>query len=76
MPASTEKNRTVAILHGAAEGGYAILAQCCYDTQGVLATIRAAEKARSPAMVQLFPVTMKQVSGEAHFQRLNPLISL
>ncbi|PWN88800.1 aldolase [Acaromyces ingoldii] len=66
MP-SQERNRTLAILRSASKGKYAILAQCCYDAQSVLATIRAAEKARSPAMVQLFPVTMKQFG--IHFTR-------
>ncbi|CAO1632904.1 unnamed protein product [Jaminaea pallidilutea] len=57
---AASNNRTLQILKAASDGKYAILAQSCYDTQSVLALIRAAEAARSPALAQLFPVTMKQ----------------
>ncbi|KAH8659778.1 ketose-bisphosphate aldolase [Xylariales sp. PMI_506] len=48
-------NRTMAILNGARDGGYAVPAICCYNLEAVLATVRAAEARRSPAMVLLFP---------------------
>ncbi|MCO5585399.1 hypothetical protein L7F22_039332 [Adiantum nelumboides] len=62
MPSSlsTEKNLSLKILKAAAKGKYAILAQSCYDAQSVIALIRAAEETRSPAIAQLFPITMKQ----------------
>ncbi|KAL1894023.1 hypothetical protein Sste5346_006165 [Sporothrix stenoceras] len=45
----------MAILNAARDGGYAVPAICCYNLEAVLATIRAAEAMRSPAMVLLFP---------------------
>ncbi|EON63170.1 fructose-bisphosphate aldolase [Coniosporium apollinis CBS 100218] len=50
-----ENNRAIPILNAASAGNYAIPAMCCYQTEGILATIRAAEAKRSPAMVLLFP---------------------
>lgn len=59
----TAQNLTLDILRKASKGGYAVIAQSCYDAQSVLALIRAAEEAKSPAIAQLFPITMKQVSS-------------
>lgn len=53
-------NRTLAILHAAHRAGYAINAQSCYDAQSVVALVRSAEACGSPAICQLFPVTMAQ----------------
>lgn len=53
--ADMSKNRTMAILNAARDGGYAVPAICCYNLEAVLATVRAAEAKRSPAMVLLFP---------------------
>ncbi|KAF4955239.1 hypothetical protein FSARC_11912 [Fusarium sarcochroum] len=52
---SLANNRTLAILNAARDGGYAVAAMCCYNIESVIATVRAAEKAKSPAIVQLFP---------------------
>lgn len=60
MPVDHTNNLTLRILQAAHEGGYAINAQSCYDAQSVIALVRAAEEARSPALCQLFPVTMAQ----------------
>lgn len=49
------QNRTMAILNAARDGGYAVPAICCYNMESIIATVRAAEAARSPAIVQLFP---------------------
>jgi fructose-bisphosphate aldolase class II len=49
------QNRTLTILNAARDGGYAVAAMCCYNLESVIATVRAAEKTRSPACVQLFP---------------------
>lgn len=48
-------NKTVRILQHARENGYAVPAMCCYNLEGVLATIRGAEAENSPAMVLFFP---------------------
>ncbi|KAE8325991.1 ketose-bisphosphate aldolase [Aspergillus sergii] len=58
---SLASNRTHSILHAAKEGKYAIGAYNCYNGDGVMAVIRAAEAKRSPAIIQLFPWTL-------HFQ--------
>jgi fructose-bisphosphate aldolase, class II len=50
-----EHNRAIPILKKAAEGGYAVPAMCCYNMEGILATVQAAERKQSPAMVLLFP---------------------
>ncbi len=50
-----ENNRAIAILNAAAAGNYAVPAVCCYHTEGIIATIRAAEAKKSPAMILLFP---------------------
>ncbi|KAJ9480359.1 putative Fructose-bisphosphate aldolase (putative) [Pseudozyma hubeiensis] len=60
MPVDHTNNLTLRILHAAHEGKYAINAQSCYDVQSVIALVRAAEASRSPALCQLFPVTMAQ----------------
>ncbi|KAI1495912.1 aldolase [Biscogniauxia marginata] len=49
------KNRSMAILNAARDGGYAVPGMCCYNIESIIATVRAAEAARSPAMVLLFP---------------------
>ena len=56
---SLKDNRTLQILNKAAAGGYGIVAQSVYDAQSCTALIRACEKARSPALMQLFPITMR-----------------
>lgn len=50
-----DSNRAIPILDKAAKEGYGIAAMCCYNLEGVLATIRAAEAKQSPAMVLVFP---------------------
>lgn len=51
------------MLKAAAEGGYAVPAMCCYNTEGILATVRAAERKRSPAMILLFPWAINYASS-------------
>ncbi|KAL1742136.1 ketose-bisphosphate aldolase [Schizophyllum fasciatum] len=60
---SLENNRTLDILRKAEKGGYGILAQSCYDTNMVIALVRAAEQARSPAIIQMFPITLAHGKG-------------
>ncbi|KAI1104337.1 aldolase [Jackrogersella minutella] len=49
------QNRSMSILNKAREGGYAVPGMCCYNIESIIATVRAAEAAKSPAMVLLFP---------------------
>ncbi|KDN41232.1 aldolase [Tilletiaria anomala UBC 951] len=60
MEALKKNNLTLQILAAAEEGGYGVIAQCVYDIQSVVALVRACESARSPAILQLFPITMRQ----------------
>ncbi|PWN54496.1 aldolase [Violaceomyces palustris] len=57
---SLPDNLTLKILSEAERGGYGVIGQCCYDLQSVLATVKAAENLRAPAMILLFPVTVRQ----------------
>ncbi|KAH7372087.1 fructose-bisphosphate aldolase [Cadophora sp. MPI-SDFR-AT-0126] len=50
-----ENNLTHRIIHDAVKGGYAVGGYCVYNAEGVLAVVKAAERCRSPAMIQLFP---------------------
>ncbi|KAK2795052.1 hypothetical protein FQN51_000568 [Onygenales sp. PD_10] len=56
-----QNNRTWQIIHNADEGNYAVGGFCVYNTEGILAVIKAAERCRSPAIIQFFPWTL-------HFQ--------
>lgn len=40
-----------------------IIAQTCYDAQSVVGLVRAAERQKSPAILQLFPVTLAYGGG-------------
>ncbi|KAH8736336.1 ketose-bisphosphate aldolase [Ilyonectria robusta] len=51
-------NKTMQILNAARAGGYAVPGMCCYNLEAIMATVRAAEAANSPAMVLLFPWAM------------------
>ncbi|KAF2972625.1 hypothetical protein GQX73_g882 [Xylaria multiplex] len=59
MTSFPHNNRTFQILDAAAKGGYAVGAYNCYNDDGVIAVIRAAEASRSPAIIQLFPWSLK-----------------
>ncbi|PWY94115.1 aldolase [Aspergillus sclerotioniger CBS 115572] len=61
MPLQT--NRAIPILNHAYENKYGVPAMCCYNLEGILATVRAAEKLRSPAMILLFPWAIHYASG-------------
>ncbi|KAF5008340.1 hypothetical protein FDECE_5383 [Fusarium decemcellulare] len=56
-------NRARKIVDDAAKGGYAIAAVCCYSLEAVVATVRAAEAKRSPALIQLFPWSIEYADG-------------
>ena len=61
--ANHRTNKLLQIVDAAAAGGYGVAAACCYNLEGILATVRAAEKTRSPAIVQLFPWAMQFCDG-------------
>ena len=50
-----QNNKAIHMLNAAAEGGYGVPAVVVYNLEGIIATIRAAEAKRSPAMLLLFP---------------------
>ncbi|OZJ04491.1 hypothetical protein BZG36_02666 [Bifiguratus adelaidae] len=58
-----QNNKTLAILEKAEREGYGILAQNCYDAQSAIGLVRAAERMKSPAILQLFPVTLAYGKG-------------
>ncbi|KJA15911.1 hypothetical protein HYPSUDRAFT_333762 [Hypholoma sublateritium FD-334 SS-4] len=60
---SLNGNLTLQILHKAEREGYGILSQTCYDANMAIGLVRAAERARSPAVLQLFPVTLEHGKG-------------
>ncbi|THH19141.1 hypothetical protein EW146_g1971 [Bondarzewia mesenterica] len=63
MSHSLKGNLTYEILTKAEREGYGILAQTCYDAQSVIALVRAAERNRSPVILQIFPVTLAYGKG-------------
>nr|OQO24398.1 hypothetical protein B0A51_05778 [Rachicladosporium sp. CCFEE 5018] len=54
-PKGLETNKAKAIVDAAWKGNYAIAAVCCYNLEAIIATVRAAEAKKSPALIQLFP---------------------
>ncbi|KAJ3545314.1 hypothetical protein NM208_g2571 [Fusarium decemcellulare] len=48
-------NRHLQILNAAEEGQYGVLAAIAYNIEQILGLVRAAEKARSPLILQFFP---------------------
>lgn len=63
MAPSMQGNRAIPLLNQAAQDNYAVPGMCCYNVEGILATIRAAEAKRSPIMVLLFPWAMHYADG-------------
>ncbi|KAI9900960.1 hypothetical protein N3K66_005222 [Trichothecium roseum] len=63
MSWSNKDNRAIKIVDAAAAGGYAVPAMCCYNLEGILASVRAAEAKRSPVIVQLFPWAIEFADG-------------
>ena len=56
-------NKLSSIVDAAAAGGYAVTATCCYNLEGIIATVGAAEAQRSPAIIQLFPWAIEFAGG-------------
>ncbi|KAJ5111605.1 hypothetical protein N7532_002140 [Penicillium argentinense] len=55
-----KSNRTRQILLDAEKGGYGVLAAIVYNIEHITAFLQAAEKRRSPLIIQLFPSSLKQ----------------
>jgi len=67
MPAprpALSANRSLAILEAAKAHSYAVPGMCCYNIESIIATVRAAEAVKSPAMVLLFPWAI-QYAGDS-----------
>lgn len=63
MAPDLSQNKAARIVNHAAAHKYAIAAICCYNVEGILATVRAAEAKNSPAIVQLFPWAIHYADG-------------
>lgn len=50
-----DTNKTIQILKAAEEGAYGIIAAIAYNIEQILGLVRAAEKAKSPLIIQFFP---------------------
>lgn len=61
--ASLQSNRAKDIVNKAYEGKYGIAAICCYNLEGIIATVKAAEAKKSPALIQLFPGAIEYANG-------------
>ncbi|KAF2770911.1 tagatose 1,6-diphosphate aldolase [Teratosphaeria nubilosa] len=58
-----KKNKALAIVDAAANGGYCIPAICLYNLEGIIASVRAAEAKSSPVILQLFPWAVEYADG-------------
>jgi len=58
--AKLKDNKSIAILDAAERGGYGVVSHVCYNFEQIIAVARAAEAKKSPAMILLFPIAMKQ----------------
>lgn len=66
LPQDTEPSNMPnprAVLDHAFENRYGVPAMCCYNVEGIIATVRAAEAKRSPAMILLFPWAVQYADG-------------
>jgi len=66
MSSAAEKlknNKSIAILDAAEKGGYGIVSVVCYNLEEIVATARAAEAKKSPAMILLFPWALQTFKG-------------
>jgi len=63
MPLDLSQNKAVRLVQHAAANKYAICATCCYNLEGILASVRAAEAKRAPLIIQLFPWAIQYADG-------------
>ncbi|KAL2882823.1 hypothetical protein SGCOL_001512 [Colletotrichum sp. CLE4] len=55
------QNRSLQILQAATEGKYGVLSVVIYNIEHLTAVVRAAEAKKSPMLILLFPLTVKQL---------------
>ncbi|OTA05893.1 tagatose bisphosphate aldolase [Trichoderma parareesei] len=60
---SLEDNTTLRILRAADKGNYGVLAAVGYNLEQILGFVRAAERKRSPLIIQLFPWAIAHSDG-------------
>ncbi|KAK1636326.1 fructose-bisphosphate aldolase class-II [Colletotrichum phormii] len=58
---SKSQNRSLQILQAATEGKYGVLSVVIYNIEHLTAVVRAAEVKKSPMLILLFPLTVKQL---------------
>ncbi|CAK7235656.1 hypothetical protein SBRCBS47491_009369 [Sporothrix bragantina] len=58
-----ENNKTLQILRAAEAGKYGVLAAIAYNVEHILGFVRAAERKRSPLIIQLFPWAITYSQG-------------
>jgi fructose-bisphosphate aldolase class II len=63
MAPDLSQNKAVKLVAHAAANKYAICATCCYNVEGILASVRAAEAKRAPLIIQLFPWAITYADG-------------
>lgn len=63
MSPALSTNRALRIVSAATAGKYAVPAMCCYNLEGILASVRAAEAKKSPVIIQLFPWAIEYANG-------------
>jgi len=63
MAPDLSQNKAVKLVAHAAANKYAICATCCYNVEGILASVRAAEAKRAPLIIQLFPWAINYADG-------------
>lgn len=63
MAPDLSQNKAVKLVKHAAANKYAVCATCCYNVEGILASVRAAEAKRAPLIIQLFPWAIHYAGG-------------
>lgn len=58
-----KNNKAYRIVAHAAANKYAVPAMCCYNLEGIIASVRAAEAKKSPVIIQLFPWAVEYADG-------------
>ena len=63
MAPNLSQNKAIQLVKHASANKYAICATCCYNVEGILASVRAAEAKRAPLIIQLFPWAIQFANG-------------
>ena len=63
MVSRVQNNRATKMLDDATAGHYAVPAMCCYNAEGIIGCVRAAEAKSSPLMLLLFPWAIQYADG-------------